>query len=233
MPPDRTSMLGQLQQSARRRLTAAGIETPALDARLIIQHALGMTHEALIASPDRLVDHQQSRHIDVLLARRERREPVSRITGEREFYGRPFLITPDVLDPRPDTETLIDQVVDIARTGFETERPLRLLELGTGSGAIVVTLLAELVSASATATDVSDLALSVARHNAQQLVGLERIDFVETSWFDGICGEYDVIASNPPYISTKAITQLAPEVADYDPLLALDGGRDGLGAYRA
>lgn len=233
MLPDRMVTIGQIQREARERLASAGIESAALDARLIIQHALGLNHEALIAEPDRPVELAEGAAVNASLERRLGHEPMSRIIGEREFYGRNFIITPDVLDPRPDTETLIDKVLEIVRLREPRSDRLRIADIGTGSGAIIVTLLAELAGATGTATDISPLALAVARVNAKEMAVEERVEFEQTSWLDTLTGTYDVIVSNPPYIETKAIRLLAPEVAQFDPLISLDGGHDGLAAYRA
>ncbi|NNE23787.1 MAG: peptide chain release factor N(5)-glutamine methyltransferase [Rhizobiales bacterium] len=221
--------VGELQRDARRRLAEAGVETAALDARLIVQHELGLTHETLIAEPGLQVDQTGRDAVNASIARRLDHEPVSRIIGEREFFGRAFAVTRDVLDPRPDTETLIEQVLEIARL----KDHLRIADIGTGSGAIIATLLAELGTALGTAVDVSGAALDVARLNATALAVEDRLEFVQTSWLEGVRGPYDVIVSNPPYIETSMIKSLSPEVARYDPILALDGGADGLAAYRA
>ena len=218
----------QLQDEIRRQLSAAGIAASALDARSIIQHVTGLSHEALITEPGRPVSNAELDAVQSCLRRRLDHEPVSRIIGSREFYGRDFIVTPDVLDPRPDTETLIEQVLDIARC----TKVQRIADIGTGSGAIIVTLLAELADATGTATDISASALEVARRNAQALGVGERVEFARTSWLENICGPYDVIVSNPPYIESNQIECLAPDVARFDPHQALDGGADGLECYR-
>jgi release factor glutamine methyltransferase len=163
-----------------------------------------------------------------LVERRCKFEPVSRILGNREFYGRSFRVTPDVLDPRADTETLIGAALVLAKG----KGPLRILDLGTGSGAIVVTLLAELPGATAVASDLSALALQVAKGNAEALGVADRASVVQANWFDGVDGQFDLIVSNPPYIPLGDIAGLAPDVRDFDPPKALDGGPDGLEAYR-
>lgn len=223
MPPD---TLQGLLAEARRKLMAAGVETAALDARLLLQHAAGVSHEALIAAPECPVEAGTAARFGQLVKRRLDHEPVSRILGEREFYGRVFIVTPAVLDPRPDTETLIDAA--LAEAGAA---PL-ILDLGTGSGAIAVTMLAERPAAQGVATDLSAAALAVARDNAVRLGVVDRLTLVHGSWFDGIAQRFDLILSNPPYIPLAEIAGLAPEVRDFDPLRALDGGPDGLSAYR-
>ena len=224
MPPETVQ---DLLQSARRRLEAAGCDTPLLDARLLLQHAMGICREDMILNPRRTVTPEAARAFEAAVARRETREPVSRILGEREFYGRRFLVTPDVLDPRPDTETLIDAALHVLPPAART------LDLGTGSGAIIVTLLAERPDATGVATDISPAACSVARANAQRLGVAERLEVIVGSWFEPVSGRFDAIVSNPPYIPQAQIAGLAPDVRDFDPVTALAGGADGLDAYRA
>lgn len=212
---------------ARRQLADSGVDSAALDARLLLQHLTGLAHSDIIANPDLPVAHEQVRAFEHLLARRLRHEPVSRILGMREFYGRPFAVTGAVLDPRPDTETLIEAALR------NLQPAARILDLGTGSGAIIVTLLAEAPQATGVAADLSPAALSVARCNAQRLSVLPRLELVESDWFSAIAGEFDMIVSNPPYIHSAGIAGLAPEVRNFDPHAALDGGTDGLDAFRA
>ncbi len=218
--------------AAARILREAGIDTPELDARLLLRHATGLTQEDLLAGPQFMLAPEVVARLDAAIARRLEREPVSRIVGLREFYGREFLINRHTLDPRPDTETLIDAALEaIERQGWR-EIALRLLDLGTGTGCILLTLLAELPKAHGIGTDVSEMALSLASENARRL-GLEsRASFAAADWLDGIEGEFDLILANPPYVASGEIAGLAHEVKDYDPLLALDGGADGLDAYR-
>jgi release factor glutamine methyltransferase len=157
---------------------------------------------------------------------------VARITGAREFYGRSFMLGQDTLDPRPDTETLIEAVLDIVREQRWQEKPLKLLDLGTGTGCILVTLLAELPQATGLGTDISPGALAVAAVNARTQRVSSRAAFIAADWLDAVSGKFDLILSNPPYIAAGEIAGLAKEVADHDPRLALDGGPDGLEAYR-
>lgn len=224
MPPE---ALKPLLERATRRLAEAGCETPQLDARLLLQGATGLTREEMILDPLRPVTPEQVTRFLGFIARRETREPVSRILGEREFYGRCFHVTPDVLDPRPDTETLIEAALAMM------PEAARILDLGTGSGAIAVTLLAERPEATGTATDVSPAALAVAKANAERNGVLPRLTLVEGSWFSPVTGRFDVIASNPPYIPQADIAGLSPDVRNFDPRLALVGGVDGLDPYRA
>lgn len=217
---------------AARALRDGGIETPSLDARLLLCHATGLSHEAMIAhGRDPLLPEAAAR-LAGYLTRRLEGEPVSRIKGFREFYGREFRIDPHTLDPRPDTETLIGAALEIAAAEGLTERPLRVLDLGTGSGCILVTLLAELPMAEGTGTDMSSGALRLAAENAARLGVAGRANFLAADWFEGLTGRFDLIVSNPPYIASGEIPGLAREVAGHDPMRALDGGPDGLGAYR-
>jgi release factor glutamine methyltransferase len=224
MPPDRVK---PLLSWAAARLRSAGCDTPELDSRLLLQWAAGLSREDLILEPDRPVADDQAQHFRVAIARREAREPVSRILGEREFHGRPFRVTPDTLDPRPDTETLVE--VTLALIPMHGQ----FLELGAGTGAVAITLLAERPDAQGVATDVSAAALAVARDNAGRHGVADRLVLLEGSWFAPVSGLFDVILSNPPYIPSGDIAGLSPDVRGFDPRLALDGGADGLDAYRA
>ncbi len=197
----------------------------ALDARLLLQAAASLTHAEIAAEPDRVVAVEAAAEFNALLARRVAHEPVSRILGRREFYGRTFAVTPDVLDPRADTETLITLALE------QCQGPTRFLDLGTGTGAIAITLCAEGTDFTGLATDVSAAALSVARANAAALGIGDRLSFRQGSWFQGLNEVFDLIISNPPYIGQDA--ELMPDVQLYDPPLALFGGGDGLDAYRA
>jgi release factor glutamine methyltransferase len=225
MPPE---TVGTLLAEGRGLLEGQGIDTAALDARLLLQMACGVTHEAIVAEPRSRIGTEQATAYRLMIARRAAREPLSRIFGTREFYGRPFLLAPSVLDPRPDTETLIDAVIE----RFADRGPFRFLDLGTGSGNIALTILGELPNATAVATDLSPSALSVARANAARHGVLGRVGFLNANWFDAVEGLFDLLVSNPPYIPLSDIDRLEPEVRDHDPRSALDGGPDGLEAYR-
>ncbi len=223
MPPDR---LASLLAAATARLKAAGSDTPVLDARLLLQAAGGMTREELILGPDRALTEEQLARYERFIARREQHEPVSRILGTREFYGRTFRVTPATLDPRPDTETLIDAALPMMPQGA------RILDLGTGTGAIAVTLLAERPDASGIATDLSPEALAVEQVNADANGVAQRLGFAQGSWFEPVSGLFDMILSNPPYIPESEIEGLSADVRNFDPRLALLGGNDGLDPYR-
>ena len=220
--------LRELIKQASKQLVARGIETAALDARLLLQAASGLRHEDIVAEPDLILSADVTAKFWSMVERRCAFEPVSRIIGFREFYGRSFWLTSAVLDPRADTETLVGAALALARG----KGPLRILDLGTGSGAIAVTLLAELPAAIAVATDLSVAALLVAMGNAEVLGVARRASFVPANWFDGVDGQFDLIVSNPPYIPLGDIAGLAADVRDFDPTRALDGGPDGLEAYR-
>ncbi len=220
--------IAALLQEARKSLFDADIELSALDARLLLQAASGLTHEQLIAEPDMVLVGDRISRFKSFIDRRLQHEPVTRILGEREFYGRSFKVSPAVLDPRSDTETIIELTLQL--TG---EEPMRILDLGTGSGVIAITLLAERPNWSGIAVDLSTDAIEIAKANAQTLGVEGRLAFHNGAWFDGVSEKFDLIISNPPYIPRGDILELSLEVQNFDPHLALDGGGDGLEAYRA
>lgn len=221
--------------AARRIVTAqlekAGIEAAALDARLIVGHALGLDHTALAVSGSRTLGLAEREKIMRLAARRMNGEPVARILGAKEFWGLRFALSPATLVPRPDTETVVEAA--LAAIGEPCKRePLRIADLGTGSGAILLALLHECPFASGIGTDIDRQALETASANATTL-GLEsRVTFILTDFNTALNETFDLVVSNPPYIATRDIDSLAREVRDYDPRRALDGGADGLDAYR-
>jgi release factor glutamine methyltransferase len=224
-----TETLRMMAQSFR----LAGIEQPEVDARLLLGHALHLDRARLIAQSDRVLEAREVAAVSALAARRLRREPVSRIFGRKEFWTLSLDISPDVLVPRPETETVVEAVLDfVALHGSRMEK-LRVLDIGTGSGALLLALLSELPNAIGTGTDISVSALSVARGNAERNGLAGRCTFVACNMADGVKPGFDLIVSNPPYIARAEIATLAPEVRDYDPVAALDGGTDGLDAYRA
>ncbi len=209
----------------------AGLPSAKLDARLLVGLACGLNREGLILQASRELNEAEYRRLTEFRRRRLAREPVSRIVGCREFWGRSFLLNASTLDPRPDSETLIEAVLAIVEAEQWQERPLRLLDLGTGSGCLLLSLLAELPHASGVGTDISSKALEAAKANADKLGLSTRADFIEADWLDGLDGRYDIIVSNPPYIATADISGLEPEVSLYDPHAALDGGECGFNAY--
>ncbi|MCW5737271.1 MAG: peptide chain release factor N(5)-glutamine methyltransferase [Enhydrobacter sp.] len=223
-----------LLRDAAVALTAAGIGNARFEARLLLAHACGLSIEQLIArgpeaAPDGLPTALRS-----LAARRIAREPMAYILGEREFWGRPFKVSPSVLVPRPDSETVIEAVL-----GLLPDRTIawRILDLGVGSGCLLLTLLREYPQASGTGLDASQDALAVAQHNAEALGVSDRArmvagDWRKPGWSDALGPPFDLVVANPPYIDSGAIEALMPEVARFEPRLALDGGADGLDAYR-
>jgi release factor glutamine methyltransferase len=221
--------------AARRRLTAlfeqAGIDSPALDARVLIGHALGLDHTALAAAPQRALSEHERDAIAGLAARRLAGEPVARILGVKEFWGLPLSLSAATLVPRPETETVVESA--LAVIGERRGEKLRIADLGTGTGAILLALLHELRNATGVGTDLDALAIETARANAQAIGLSSRVQFVRTDFGSGLEPAFDLVVSNPPYIATGEIARLAPEVRDHDPKLALDGGSDGLDAYRA
>lgn len=211
----------------------AGIEEPEVDARALLGHALQLDRAQLISHSDRLLDAHEAATISAFAARRLKHEPVSRIIGHREFWNVVLQLSPDVLVPRPDTETMVEAALDfVVRDGLRMER-LRILDIGTGSGALLLALLSELPNALGTGTDISGAALAVARANAERHGLASRCTFVACDIAAGVPGPFDLIVSNPPYVAHGDIATLAPEVHDYDPAIALDGGSDGLDGYRA
>jgi release factor glutamine methyltransferase len=212
---------------------AEGIDDPQADARILTADAMKLSRAQLVAQTERKLGARDIEEIAVRAARRLEREPASRILGRREFWGLELEIDRSVLDPRPDTETLVELALDWITTRHLKNEKLRLLDIGTGSGALLLALLSELPAASGVATDKSIDALQRARGNAERLGFGGRCTFVACNFTDALRGPFDLVVSNPPYISSREIAGLAPEVRDHDPLLALDGGTDGLAAYRA
>ncbi len=220
------------------RLTAqkfrdAGIGEPEADARVLVGRALNLDRAKLIAQDTRALQADEVEAIIKLAARRLRHEPVARIVGEREFWSLPLTVTPDVLVPRPETETVVELALDLLERDGRRGEKLRILDIATGSGALLLALLRELPQATGTGTDISTAALAIARANATRTGLAARCQFVACDIAAGLTGRYDLIVANPPYIRSGDIAGLAPEVRDYDPRIALDGGRDGLDAYRA
>jgi release factor glutamine methyltransferase len=223
----------EAQRLLAKSFALAGIESGMTDARALIGAALRLSRAQLLAQSDRILEPREIAAISALAARRLKREPVSRILGRKEFWSLMLDVTPDVLVPRPDTETVVEAALDyIVRGGLRLEK-LRILDIGTGSGALVLALLEELPNAHGVGTDISTAALHVARGNAERLGLAPRCSFVACNIADGVQGRFDLIVSNPPYIARGAVAALDPEVRDYDPRLALDGGADGLDVYRA
>jgi release factor glutamine methyltransferase len=224
--------LSQTIAAFRRELAgrlAAVTHGAALDARLLVAHAMGIEPDGVLFRDDEEIDAGAAARANTLARRRLNGEPVARIIGEKEFYGLTFGVSPATLIPRPDTETLVDAVLDVV----ERDAAVAILDLGTGSGAILLALLSQLPNAAGVGVDMSADALATASDNARRL-GLEtRAAFAVGDWARGLTTEFAVVVSNPPYIAHDEIPTLAVDVRDYDPHMALDGGGDGLDAYRA
>ncbi|MFT6559426.1 peptide chain release factor N(5)-glutamine methyltransferase [Sneathiella sp.] len=210
------------------RLKKAGIIGASQDARILLADIFAGDREIQFREPERLLTKAQSDAFENFIHRRESREPVSHILGRREFWSRNFYVTSDVLDPRPDSETLIEAALSIVDETVVS----KVLDLGTGSGCLILTLLAEIPQAQGLAVDQSSAALNIAAKNAAHLGLSGRISFKQSNWFSSVTGTYDLIISNPPYIETKVTETLEPEVSIYEPRAALDGGADGLVCYR-
>ncbi|MBW7849297.1 MAG: peptide chain release factor N(5)-glutamine methyltransferase [Rhodospirillales bacterium] len=211
------------------RLATAGIDSARLDARLLLAHAVGRDPLWIVAHPELALDAAARERLAALAERRERRQPIAQIIGEREFWSLPFRVTADTLCPRPETETLVEAVL---ASVSDRSAPLRLLDLGTGTGCLLLSLLSELPNARGVGVDCSAAALAVARGNADILNLAPRAEFVSGDWGRGLDGLFDVIVSNPPYIAENDIAELEPEVAAHEPRGALAGGIDGLDCYR-
>lgn len=211
-------------------LSKAGIEAPRREARLLLAHVLKADLGHLLGHGEESIGNAEWSGYLGRLERRAQREPLSRIVGYREFWGLPFQLGPDTLDPRPDSETLVEAVL---QRFHERHRPLRILDLGTGSGCLLISLLVERPYAVGVGIDRSFAAAAVAAGNAARLGVGERSLFSVGNWLDALAGRFDVIVANPPYVKTEELSGLAPEVAEYEPKLALDGGKGGLDCYRA
>jgi release factor glutamine methyltransferase len=228
---------GQSVETARRMLTAqlktSAIESPELDARLLIGAVLGLDLTGLVAAAAiRRLSDDEAALLDGLSRRRGAGEPIARILGVKEFWGLPLSLTSATLVPRPDTETIVEAALEILRAQYHRDRTLRIADIGTGSGAILLALLSESPNAWGVGTDISEAALQTAKANARQLGFAPRTAFVAGDYAAALSGAFDLIVSNPPYIRSADIDALAAEVRDHDPRRALDGGADGLDAYR-
>ncbi|MBN8553158.1 MAG: peptide chain release factor N(5)-glutamine methyltransferase [Caulobacterales bacterium] len=216
-------------KAAQARLKDAGIDSPAIDARLLLEAAADVTRLDILNNPYRELTPEQVERFDSWIERRLKREPVASILGRKAFWKIMLNVTPDVLTPRPDTET----VVEVALAAFPESMDFQMLDMGVGSGAILLSVLAERPAAKGLGTDISEEAIAVARDNAAGLGLADRAAFLRTGWADGLAdASFDLVTSNPPYIRSEEIATLDPEVREHDPHLALDGGMDGLDAYR-
>ncbi len=224
--------LGEIFAFSVHRLTEVGIEAPRLDARLLIAEVIGKNPSFILMHEDFLPSKEECEKINSFISRRAGHEPVSRIIGRRDFWKLSFAINEETLDPRPDSETLIETVI---RAFSSSDRALRILDLGTGSGCLLLALLSELKNATGTGIDISPKAIAAATENAAGNNLSSRSTFITGGWNDlnGLnLRNFDIIISNPPYIPSADISGLAPEVKNFDPSAALDGGEDGLNAYR-
>jgi release factor glutamine methyltransferase len=226
IPPD---TIGSTLSKLAASLSDAGFDEPRRRARRLLAIALGLTPEEVFARTDRIVTEDEGARIATMLERALAHEPLSRIQGRRSFWGLDFVLSLDTLDPRPETETLVEAV--IARLS-EGDGPYRFLDLGTGTGCLLLALLSEYPHATGIGVDGAEGAVATARCKAERLGFADRASFQIGDWGRGLEGGFDVVVSNPPYIESAEIPRLPPEVRDFDPVLALDGGVDGLGAYR-
>ncbi|MEH2511691.1 release factor glutamine methyltransferase [Nitrobacteraceae bacterium AZCC 1564] len=231
------TLIGLSVDAARRALAARlkdnRIDTPELDARLLVGAALHLDHTGLAVHGTRQITSAEADVIESFAQRRMAREPTARILGHKEFWGLDLRLSKATLVPRPDTETVVEAALEFVRSNPIFTKEIRIADIGTGSGAILLALLKELNCAAGTGTDVSHEALATAEWNAQQLGIADRASFVHCNYAAGLSGSFDLIVSNPPYIRSLDIQRLDVEVRDNDPQLALDGGPDGLDAYRA
>jgi release factor glutamine methyltransferase len=221
------------RRSLAQKFRQCGIETPELDARLIVGHALGLDHAALTAASRRVLTTAEADALLALQARRLAREPVARILGRKEFWGLPFKLNGETLVPRPETETVVEAALAAIDDEDRRSHALRIADLGTGSGALLLALLSELPSACGIGTDISAGALGCARDNAAALGLAGRAAFVACDYASALDGPIDLLVANPPYVARGDFAALPGEVRDFDPRRALDGGPDGLDGYRA
>jgi release factor glutamine methyltransferase len=224
--------LAALLRHARETLAQAGIADAALDARLIVEHFSGTTRTDAIARPDIPVSEAAAALVEAALRRRIAGESVHRILGHREFYGLRLALSAETLEPRPDTEILVDAMLPFVRSAVASHGNCRILDLGTGTGAIALALLATVEKTTAIGVDIAQDALATAGRNAKGLGLQDRFSTLRSDWFSNVNGRFHAIVSNPPYIRLADIAALQPEVRDHDPPAALSGGEDGLDAYR-
>ena len=221
--------LVSLWTDVRKRLEAAGIDTPVLDARLLLEAGAGVSRLEIVTDPRREMSDAQVGAVNALTKRREAREPVSHILGRKHFWTLDLEVNADVLTPRPETEFVVEAGLQAT---LPADAPHRILDLGAGSGAIIFALLRDRPNATGIAIDISEGALEIARRNAEALGVADRLEIRQNDWAKGLDERFDLVVSNPPYIRTGDIDGLAPEVARFEPRLALDGGEDGFVAHR-
>jgi len=219
----------EAMRAAARRLEAAGVEDALHDARRLMEKACALTPAGLIAGADAVLEGAEQACFEALAARRAAREPLTQILESAGFWTLELRVTPDVLSPRADTETLVQAALDMIR---DRAAPLQILDIATGSGAILLALLSECPMARGTGTDLSAAALAIARENAGRCGLADRARFVQACWAQGVGGRFDLLTCNPPYIDSAVLETLEPEVRDFEPRMALDGGPGGLAPYR-
>lgn len=228
---DTTLSIAAVRRRLSQQFRDAGLDSPDLDARILVGHALALDHAALAAQADRRLTDGEAATIATLARRRLAREPIARIVGSKEFWGLPIALNADTLVPRPETEAVVEAA--LAAAGDQRERAYRIADLDTGSGALLLALLHELPAARGVGTDISVAALVRARANAAALGLGRRAQFIACDHGSALAGGFDLVVANPPYVASGDIAGLEPEVRDFDPRRALDGGADGLAAYRA
>jgi len=221
--------LVSLWTRVRDQLKAAGVDSPVLDARLLLEAGAGVSRLEIVTDPRRELTADQVAAVESLVRRREAREPIAHIVGRRHFWKLELTVTPDVLVPRPETEFVVEAALSALAPKGET----RVLDLGVGSGAILLSVLSERPEATGLGIDRSEAALAIAQRNAEDLGLQSRTQFRLGDWANELDERFDLVLSNPPYIASRDIETLQPEVARFEPRLALDGGHDGLDAYRA
>ncbi|MBA8881623.1 peptide chain release factor N(5)-glutamine methyltransferase [Phyllobacterium myrsinacearum] len=224
--------LADVHAQARSRLTRAGIAGADLDARLLVEWVTGFDRLETFRNPDNPVANDVLARLDVVLTRRINGESVHRIIGKREFFGLEFSLSADTLEPRPDTEALVELALPFLHQRVAENGIADLIDLGTGTGAIAIALLEQVRNLRAVGVDKAPGALATARENARLNKVSSRFAALHSNWFAEVTGGFDMIISNPPYIRSKDIPALQPEVSVHDPILALDGGPDGLEPYR-
>ena len=220
--------LSDLQTAITKKLFDSGIETSSLDSRIILKEVFCFDEKELILNSQLIVTDNKINEVDKILSRRVGGEPVSKIFGKRDFYKSTFLISKDVLDPRPETELIIE----IANNFILDKGYKNFIDLGTGSGCIILSILKDNKNLSALGIDISNKAINIAQKNCSNLNLENQATFLVSNWLSKVSGSYDLIISNPPYIPSKDIDTLLDNVKNYDPLISLDGGDDGLKCYR-
>lgn len=229
-PPQPANTIDGALAAAANLLRKQGIDSPRREARLLLSQMAGISIDRMIADPTHRLSAVQQSRFEEAVGRRARRQPFAYITGQREFWSLPFQVSPATLVPRPDSETVIETVLTVCPV---RDRAYRILDLGTGSGCLLLALLNEYPAATGIGVDVSAEAVAVARGNARGMDVNGRADFMVGDWGTGLDVRFDIVVANPPYVATAEIAELAPEVADHEPRLAICGGSDGLRAYAA